>query len=270
MSPSVEALAQVFAARERSYRQSLLAASALLAVSEFAKRMYVAHGYPADRISVVPISTPTLDRIQWRQRRFTGYPIRFGFVGRVSPFKGAHVLAAAMRGVAPDLAEFHFFGSVRPEDRRYLLNLSGCHPGAVFHGGYDQRDLPQILDRIDVLILPSIMQETICLVGLEAQAAGLPIIGADVGAIPEYVHHGFNGLLFEAANPASLRAQIETVLAEPALVDQYSSRVSPPRKMDAHVDELLTLYRAVRERASTARDPLSVGSCSREGRGDAL
>ncbi len=257
---SLEDLTQRFAARAEAYRQSLLAASALLPVSEFTRRMYVAHGYPAEKLEVLPLSTPTLDRIRWRLRRFRGYPILFGFVGRVSPFKGAHVLAAAVRGIPPQLAEFHLFGSVRPEDRRYLSNLSGLHPGVVFHGGYSQESLPEILDRIDVLILPSIQQETVGLVGLEAQAAGLPIIGANVGAIPEYAHHEVNGLLFDPGNSASLRTQIDKIVRGPHLIGQFSANVVRPAGMASHVSRLLTVYEKVLSSARSTLGSISVGT----------
>jgi glycosyltransferase involved in cell wall biosynthesis len=38
----------------------------------------------------------------------------------------------------------------------------------------------------------------------EAFCHGLPVIGSRIGAIPEFVEHGTNGLLFEAGNATSL------------------------------------------------------------------
>ena len=110
-------------------------------------------------------------------------------------------------------------------------------------------------DEIDVLVLPSIMRETQGIVGLEAQAAALPIIGAAHGAIPEYVRHEVTGLLFEPGSVASLRAQIVRIIRDPGLVARLSSNVPAPQPMGVHVREILRLYAEARARAGLERTP---------------
>ncbi|GEM_PF-1272339 len=231
-----------YAKRETRMRETLLAADRLFTVSRSAKAMYVRHGYPEDRIHVLPLSLETVELARRRLRTFERYPIRFGFLGRVTPWKGAHVLAEAARGVPAERAQFTFYGAVAPEDRAHLAALSGHHPGVVFAGRYTRRDLIRHLDAIDVAVFPSIMTETLGLVGLEAQAAGIPIIGAAHGAIAEYVQDGRNGLLFPPGDAGALRERILRVVDHPDLIAHLSSAAGVPPRMGDHVQTVLAAY----------------------------
>jgi glycosyltransferase involved in cell wall biosynthesis len=232
-----------YAAREAAMRDHVLEGSALLTVSEFVKSRYVRQGYPESRLRVLPLPVSVSDRVIFRPREFRGYPIRFGYLGKVSPLKGAHVLAEAVAAIPPDRARFTFYGDVAAEDQRYLLTLAAGHPGVHFAGPYGPDRLPDILDDIDVAVLPSLARETRGLVGLEAQAAGLPIIGSDGGAVPEYVQHEVNGLLFENGSVKALRAAMLRIIEDPAILLRLSANVRPPERMPAHVRRIAAVYR---------------------------
>jgi glycosyltransferase involved in cell wall biosynthesis len=232
-----------YAARETAMRDNLLAANVLIAVSQFVKSMYVRHGYPAERLQVLPPPVSVSNRVRWRRREFRGYPIHFGYLGKVSPLKGAHLLAEAAADVPSARARFTFYGDVAAEDRRYLLDLAAHHPGMHFAGPYGPEDLPAILEGIDIVVLPSVARETRGMVGLEAQAAGLPIIGSDGGALPEYVQHGVNGLLFMNGSVEALRAALLRICADPGEVTRLSAHVRPPERMPAHVHRIVDAYR---------------------------
>ncbi len=242
-------------------RDALLAAGCLLAPSEFAKEQYVRHGYPAERIRVLPLSLLAFERTARRVRSFDGYPVNFGYLGRVNPWKGAHVLARAMRGIPAGLARVTLYGSVAAEDREYLTKLSGTHPNLHFGGSYGREDLPRILDGMDVAVFPSIMSETLGLVGAEAQAAGVPLIASNLGAIPEYVRHEINGLLFPAGDADALRQRMLRILQEPRLIAQLSVRAPAPSLMEDHVGAIALIYAALLDpsrhrNATTMREPL--------------
>lgn len=247
------ALAARFAEREALMRAAVLRADAILTVSAFARATYARHGYPADRMRVLPLCLAATDRIRWRGRTVTAHPVRVGYVGAVTPWKGAHLLAAAAAGLPPAQVRIEFYGAITGEDQRFLRSLAGTLADVRFHGRYAREQLPDILDRIDVMVFPSIMSETQGLVGLEAQAAGLPIIGAAHGAIPEWVQHDVNGLLFSPGSAESLRAQILRVLSEPGLIARLSSNVRRPAPMSAHVRAVAGIYAGVA--ATTASRP---------------
>ncbi len=168
--------------------------------------------------------------------------MRFGYLGKVSSLKGAHLFVEAAAAVPPDRARFTLYGAVSDADRRFLTALSGGHPGLGFRGQYTRDQLDALLAEIDVLVFPSIAPETQGLVGREAQAAGIPIIGARCGAIPEYVRHEVNGLLFQAGSVSSLQEQILRVIREPDLIGRLSRNVEPPPSMSDHVRTVIEVY----------------------------
>lgn len=231
-----------YAVREVLMRQALLEADCLLTPSLFAKEVYVRHGYPPERIHVLSLSLSSFDRLVRRVRSFGGFPVRFGYLGRVTPLKGAHVLAAAIRDIRPGWGRFTFYGDVQPEDRRYLTALSGDHPDLRFAGRYTHETLARILDEIEVVIFPSVAGETLGFVGVEAQAAGVPVIGSGHAGIAEYVHHGMNGLLFPPGDIVALRSHIASVLETPDLIERFSSRTFRPPPMESHVRDVLRRY----------------------------
>jgi glycosyltransferase involved in cell wall biosynthesis len=232
-----------YAEREAALRERVLETNVLLTVSEFVKSMYVRQGYPESRLRVLPPPVSISDRISFRQREFRGYPIRFGYLGKVSPLKGAHILAEAAAAVPPERARFTLYGDAAAEDRPYLLALAAHHTGMHFAGPYGPDQLPAILEDIDIAILPSLARETRGMVGLEAQAAGLPIIGSDAGALPEYVQHEVNGLLFTTGSAAALRAALLRIIEDPAILSRLSANVRPPERMPAHVQRMGAAYR---------------------------
>jgi glycosyltransferase involved in cell wall biosynthesis len=66
----------------------------------------------------------------------------------------------------------------------------------------------------------------------------LSVIGAAHGAIPEYVHHDVNGLLFTPGSASSLRRQIMRVVHDPGLIARLSAGISPPARVEAGISVL--------------------------------
>ncbi len=221
-----------------------------LAVSEFVRSTFVRHGLRREAIDTLPPALE-LEGIAWRQRRIGDAPLRFGFLGRAVPMKGVQIFARAVRDLGPQRAEFHVFGDATPDARRYLQDLAG-QAALAFHGSYTRRELGAILDGLDVVVLPSIVPETVGLVSLEAQAAGVPVIGSRLGAIPEQIRDGQNGLLFAPGDPDDLRRKMRLVIETPSLVAALSARTSPPSTLRAHVDALLDIYTATLEKGRDA------------------
>ncbi len=135
----------------------------------------------------------------------------FGAMDVKSRRKGSRELLRAISQVA-DLpsVEGLVFGKGSLPDSDYPRPKMH-HVGAV-HGLLTQR---AVYSAADVFVLPS-LEDNLPLTGLEAMACGTPIVGFDVGGIPDYVHPGQTGLLARAADADDLGEKLRAIVTDPA------------------------------------------------------
>ena len=86
------------------------------------------------------------------------------------------------------------------------------HEVVRFEGGVPNDRMPLYLAACDVMVLPSLAEAT-SIAGLEAMAAGRPIVGTRVGGIPALVEDGVTGRLVIAGDSVALAAAIGEVLS---------------------------------------------------------
>ncbi len=124
-------------------------------------------------------------------------------VGRVAAEKNLTTLIRAFPRVLeanPD-ARLLVVGSGPYLERSYeLVRAMGLAGDVVFTGFVPDADLPRYYAAADAFAIASKF-ETQGLVVLEALASGKPVAGADFRAIPEFVHEGVNGHLFDPNDP---------------------------------------------------------------------
>ncbi len=130
---------------------------------------------------------------------FTKADIVIAIVGSISARKGHDRILS----IFPSLYEKNpnikllIVGDTSGSDSEvsYKNNLDNSNHKAVIWAGY-REDVPAIMDSIDILIMPS-RYEGMGMVGIEAMAAGKPVIGANTGGIPEVVEDGITGFIFD-------------------------------------------------------------------------
>lgn len=83
-------------------------------------------------------------------------------------------------------------------------------------------DAPEYLKAFDLFLMPS-RTEALGLALIEAGYAGLPVIAARAGGIPEIVTHKKTGLLVPRENPHSLARAIRLLLENPADATTYGA-----------------------------------------------
>ena len=174
-------------------------------------------------------------------------PVRIVYVGVLLPHKGAHVLIDALKGLPADRVHASFYGAEVAARRTYAEQLREDATDLSVHWGgvYERSTLQTILAAHDVLVMPVIWEETFSLVIREALQAGLPVIAARRGALPEIIEDGRNGLLFEPENAADLRRCLRRLLDDPGLLARLKPERFAWRDADAYAQDIERTYEAV-------------------------
>ena len=183
-----------------------------------------------------------------------GQPLRIVYVGVLLPHKGAHVLIEALKGMSADRVHASLYGAEVAARRTYAEQLREDAAGLSVHWGgvYDRADLQAILAEHNVLVMPVIWEETFSVVIREALQAGLPVIAARRGALPEIIEDGRNGLLFEPEDADDLRRCLRRLLDEPGLLARLRPNRFVWRDADAYAQDIERTYQEVLGQSGSA------------------
>ena len=211
----------------------------------FADRIVADFPFLGDRLTVIPPGLPAPDAVAapgvspgltpgvspgltpGPTRRPPDGPLRILYLGILLPHKGAHVLLEALKRMPPGRVQVSIYGAEVAFRRDYADQLrrtaAGLDKRSVpvrFCGAYQRAELSAILARHDVCVMPSICEEPFSLVTREALQAGLPVLAARHGALPEVIRDGDNGLLFKPNDTEDLGRCLRRLVDEPGLLDQ--------------------------------------------------
>jgi glycosyltransferase involved in cell wall biosynthesis len=149
--------------------------------------------------------------------------LTFGYVGGYMPYKGVELLLQAflearrrgckarlaLHGIARDAAYIEGLKSIAAEHRDASESI---HWG----GEFAPHKLHEVFAAMDVLVVPSLCEETYSFAAREALAFGLPVIGADAGALPEALRGREDCRLFRRGDLFSLASVMESFWTENA------------------------------------------------------
>ncbi len=133
----------------------------------------------------------------------------FVYIGRLTLDKGVGTLirAGAAAGVP-----LRVVGTGPDEDA--LKALAGSSGSSVEFTGYlSGSELRDAVRSARALVLPSELYENAPICVLEAYRDGVPVIGADIGGIPEMVTAGETGLVFRSGSVADLADKLSSMAA---------------------------------------------------------
>lgn len=213
-----------------------------------------AFGLPADKLRYLDYGFD-LRRLRGR-RRVPGEPFTFGYIGTHIPAKGIHQLIQAFGRLRGD-SRLRIWGRWRGQASDALQSLAHALPGekaarVEWLGEYrNQAIMPEVFNRVDAIVVPSVWVENSPLVIHEALQARLPVITANVGGMAEYVHHEVNGLCFKHRDANDMAAQMQRLLDEPGWAEKLGRRGYAQSEsgdipdLDSHVADIEAIYREV-------------------------
>ncbi|MEO0470548.1 MAG: glycosyltransferase family 4 protein [Bacteroidota bacterium] len=152
-------------------------------------------------------------------------PPQIAFLGRIIPDKGIFVLLEAMKLLVkqfPEASLTYIGGGYELDGLKKLILFHGLDQHIRCTGYVSHEEVIRILNVSRFLVLPSIYEELFGLVGIEAQALGLPVIAADRGGISEWCMHEQTGLLYAAQDAPQLAEYMALLLRDQDFAQKLS------------------------------------------------
>ncbi|MBM3268967.1 MAG: glycosyltransferase [Candidatus Sericytochromatia bacterium] len=216
-----------------------------LAVSGAVRDVLVGNGFPADRVRVFYQGHRQADRL-WaevgakRPPRAPRAGVVFSFIGSALYHKGVQLLVAAAQTLRGQF-EVRVHGDGAPALQNFYRSLDPR--GVVRHmGPYSYDEMPDILRSTDVAIIPSIWYDNAPLAVNECLAARVPVLGAEMGGIPEFLAPGLTGDVFAARDADSLARRMQEIIDRPETVAQWQRNIAAPISFETYVSRLEDLY----------------------------
>lgn len=141
-----------------------------------------------------------IDITKFYYKKIRNEILTLGFVGRLQEDKGVVEYIYACKRLAmlfPIKAYIIGYGPIFEEVKSMIQGDSTF----ILINGVSQSQLPQYYNLFDLFCFPSKRRtESLGLVGLEAMACGVPVIGSNIGGIPSYLVNSINGYLVSIDN----------------------------------------------------------------------
>lgn len=169
--------------------------------SHFFKEKLMQWGWPEEQLVYIPnfidceTITPNFDAGKY-----------FLYFGRLAPEKGVETLIQAAINTKVSLK----IAGTGPIEK-HLKSVAADHDNIQFVGFKSGNDLWSLINHARAIVLPSEWYENAPISLLEAFSAGKPVIGANIGGIPEMLDHENTGLIFESGNLDDLTDSIRKI-----------------------------------------------------------
>jgi len=216
----------------------------VLAPTRYTARMFRENGFRDKQVEFLPFGVEgdsSLAKVKHEQADH----LRFLFIGRLQPYKGAHLLVDAFNRLAsPKNATLTIYGIQDGYDAYYeeLITRIGRNDRIQFRGRIAAAELGEAFAEADYFVLPSTWHENSPLILLDALQSRTPVISSEIGGVTDLVKDGVNGLLFPMGNAEGLAAVMQKAIDHPELVDRFREQTKLPT-IEAYVDKMLSLCR---------------------------
>lgn len=174
-----------------------------------------------------------VERVEWEETEKKDYVLYFG---RFSEEKGIGTLIEVCKAL-PEV-QFIFAGTGPLEEQiNGIKNITNV--------GFQKGEaLERLIREAQFSIYPSEWYENCPFSVMESQMYGTPVLGADIGGIPELIEEGRTGELFRSGDAEDLKRKIQDLWTDREKVKKYSENCKYVKFADlkAYISKLMQFY----------------------------
>jgi glycosyltransferase involved in cell wall biosynthesis len=175
--------------------------------------------------------------------RTPGERIRIGFIGQLAPHKGIDLLIDAFTRLPTSAAELVVFGR-EEHGASFTQTLRARAIGYAirFLGTFPQEALKNVMDSLDIVVIPSRWNENSPLVLLNALATHTPVIVSDVPGLTEFLQPEQNGIAFALSDVDALEAALRRFINGELDARAMSLRTAYTRTSASVAEDVQRIY----------------------------
>lgn len=165
------------------------------------------------------------------------------FMGSGAPEKGLSVLLSALERMDSSQSSIVFKVAASIDDASILQRIESLRSrlaGVVHYNGYTHQDFGQIMQDVNLGVVPPLWEDNLPQVAIEMIAHGIPVVTSNHGGAQELNSHP--GFLYSSED--ELLQRLMTIRDHRHLLNDYWQYAVPLTCMSAHVQEIISLYNA--------------------------
>ena len=139
-----------------------------------------------------------------------------GYVSRIDRGKGWDIFIQALHLLKIRGINFNAQIIGRGEETNQMKDLISSlnlNEYVNYIGPIEYKELPRFYSQFDIFVFPTQLEESLGLVGLEAMACKVPVIGAKIGGLTDYINNDSNGYFFTPSDANDLAEKISQYLS---------------------------------------------------------
>ena len=190
---------------------------AVITPSQYVADRYHKASFPSSKTHVIPYfcSFPPLSAPRKIPEQKS-----ISIIGRTADYKGFQYFLAALNKLPKDVIGY-VMGDVEGGKASRIneqASEAGCADRIKLLEWADKDGVGKLLEKTSILIFPSILPETLGIVGLEAMSYGIPVIGSNIGGVTEWLQDKVTGFLCQPKSADEIASYANQLLNDPALM----------------------------------------------------
>ncbi|WP_080903454.1 glycosyltransferase [Parabacteroides sp. Marseille-P3160] len=207
-----------YAALRRYYIQILSLVDCFHFNSSVSKKVYLKYISPA-KCEVINILHADI-RDNRKKKQINKENVRIGYIGSSAPFKGLPLLLDVLKKIKENKINnwtLCIIGDFCPIDKEIAGHVD-------FRKSYNYENMESIFSQFDIIIMPSLCNETLGFVALEAISFGVPVLLSDSCGVKDIIG-GITPDLIIKMNKETLFSSLDSLLKDPQSIESYNTRI---------------------------------------------
>lgn len=178
---------------------------AVVGVSNYVLQTHIANGYFKNSKKYIihnAIYIPEVKIVnEWDGKR----RLIIGYIGQLSHHKGVDLLLNSFLKIQINATLLLAGKANPPEYFVELKEISEDSNDVEFLGFVNSIDFYK---KVDIIVIPSLWPDTFPTVAFEACANNVPVVCSNLGGLPEIIHNGINGLIYDVKDEEGLEKSL--------------------------------------------------------------